>query len=543
MLSTLLLPTSGTATVGGYDVVRQDRQVRRQLGVVLGGDRGLYPRLTGRDNLVYFGNLDGLTAATLRRRVDEMLSLVGLRDRAGDRVEGYSRGMKQRLHLAKALLHDPPILILDEPTIGLDPAAAVELRQALAALVPRHTVLLTTHDMHEADQLCREIAIIDRGTIVAQGSPAALKAQVAAERRIIVVTRRELDGRTPPVAGALAPARRARRRPGRRRTGRDGLDAALRRHGARPRWGAGGAAPSRRRPQRCPGGRADAGGCLPGHHREGAGMRSADPVAFRGPFDHWWAVVTATAVAYGRRMSAYLIDIIRIPLYPLLTFAIWRIAYTISGQEQVDDAGVAGFLLVGMVGLITWNSTIWSSGYAIEYERAGGTAAALFLSPAWWRSSRLGSLVRLAVALSRVVMLLALATGAVQIAEPGGAGGAGAVVRASLATGFAFAGLFILSRRANLLANFLQAPIYLLAGFIVPRTSLPDWLQPLAALVPAGHAIDALRAATLRGADLADITTPLVLALATSAGYALAGIISLRRVEHAAKRSGQLDLY
>jgi ABC-2 type transport system ATP-binding protein len=186
MLSTLLIPTSGTALVGGHDVVREERLVRWQLGVVLGGDRGLYAKLSAWDNLVLFGNLYGMTAESIRRRAAEMLALVDLADRARERVEGFSRGMKQRLHLAKALLHDPPILILDEPTIGLDPAAAVELRRAIADLAPRHTVLLTTHDMNEADQLCREIAIVDRGLIVAQGTPAALKERVAAERRVVV---------------------------------------------------------------------------------------------------------------------------------------------------------------------------------------------------------------------------------------------------------------------------------------------------------------------------------------------------------------------
>jgi ABC-2 type transport system ATP-binding protein len=187
MLSTLLLPTGGTATVGGHDVVHAERLVRRQLGVVLGGERGLYNKLSARDNLRYFGTLYAMTDDAIARRTEELLALVKLRERAGERVEGYSRGMKQRLHLAKALLHDPPILILDEPTIGLDPAAAVDLRRAIADLVPRHTVLLTTHDMHEADGLCREIAIIDRGLIVAQGTPMELKARVAAERRIVIV--------------------------------------------------------------------------------------------------------------------------------------------------------------------------------------------------------------------------------------------------------------------------------------------------------------------------------------------------------------------
>lgn len=203
MLSTLLIPTSGTATVGGYDVVREERMVRRHLGVVLGGDRGLYAKLSARDNLLYFGRLYGMRREPLLRRTEEMLELVNLADRAGERVEGYSRGMKQRLHLAKALLHDPPILILDEPTIGLDPAAAVDLRRAIAQLIPTHSVLLTTHDMAEADTLCRQIAIVDRGRIVAAGTPAELKARVATVRRLVISTGASLNGAASRLHGLL----------------------------------------------------------------------------------------------------------------------------------------------------------------------------------------------------------------------------------------------------------------------------------------------------------------------------------------------------
>jgi ABC-2 type transport system permease protein len=113
----------------------------------------------------------------------------------------------------------------------------------------------------------------------------------------------------------------------------------------------------------------------------------------------------------------------------------------------------------------------------------------------------------------------------------------------SLACGFAFSGLFVLSRRGNLLANFLQAPIYLLAGFIVPRSSLPSFLQPLAGALPVTHAVDALRASTLAGAGLGGTSPELLLALITSAAFALVGAFALRRVEDAAKRAGALDLY
>ena len=183
MLSTLLVPTSGTATINGFDVERDELMVRRQLGVLFGGDKGLYNQLNGYENLRYFGRLYGMDDTAIKRRSAELLAKVSLTDRASERVESYSRGMKQRLHIAKTLLHEPIVTILDEPTIGLDPSAAIEVRELIANLIPDHTVLLTTHDMHEADILCRDIAIVDRGLIVAQGSPAELKARLEAERR------------------------------------------------------------------------------------------------------------------------------------------------------------------------------------------------------------------------------------------------------------------------------------------------------------------------------------------------------------------------
>ncbi len=195
MLSTLLVPTTGTARINGFDIVRDELRVRQQLGVLFGGDRGLYNQLSGWENLRYFGRLYGMTDERIKRRGEMLLERVHLTDRALERVESYSRGMKQRLHIAKTLLHEPAVTILDEPTIGLDPAAAIDVRELIASLVPEHTVLLTTHDMHEADVLCREIAIVDRGLIVAQGTPAALKAGANVDRQVIITLAGELNGR------------------------------------------------------------------------------------------------------------------------------------------------------------------------------------------------------------------------------------------------------------------------------------------------------------------------------------------------------------
>jgi ABC-2 type transport system ATP-binding protein len=180
MLITLLIPTGGTARVLGLDVVDRAREVRKRIGYVFGGERGVYERLSGYDNLRYFAELYGVPAREQKRRIEELLELVGLKGREHERAEGYSRGMKQRLHVARGLLHDPEVLFLDEPTIGLDPVGAREVRATIASLTEAgKTVLLTTHYMFEADALCDRIAVISKGEIVAEGTPLDLKRGVA----------------------------------------------------------------------------------------------------------------------------------------------------------------------------------------------------------------------------------------------------------------------------------------------------------------------------------------------------------------------------
>jgi ABC-2 type transport system ATP-binding protein len=187
MLITLLIPTSGQARVLGYDVVREAREVRSRIGYVFGGDRGLYERLSALDNLRYFAELYGVEARGQRKRIDFVLDLVGLRGREKERVEGFSRGMRQRLHIARGLLHDPPVVFLDEPTIGVDPVGARDLRATIASLTQAgKTVLLTTHYMFEADALCDRIAVIANGELVAQGTPSNLKAAVA-DRTVVEI--------------------------------------------------------------------------------------------------------------------------------------------------------------------------------------------------------------------------------------------------------------------------------------------------------------------------------------------------------------------
>jgi len=192
MLSTLLLPTAGRARVLGLDVVKDVRALRHRIGFTFGGGRGLYTRLSGLDNLYYFAELYGLDPGVARPRAASLLKLMDLAGREHERVETYSSGMQQRLHLARVMLHDPEVLFLDEPTVGIDPVGARALRRIVKEMIGLgKTVLLTTHYMYEAEELCDRIAIIDQGKIIALDTPANLKRRVSGESVIDVQVRHD----------------------------------------------------------------------------------------------------------------------------------------------------------------------------------------------------------------------------------------------------------------------------------------------------------------------------------------------------------------
>jgi ABC-2 type transport system ATP-binding protein len=178
MLSCLLEPSAGTASVAGYDVVKASSEVKRRIGLVP-QELALYPTLSARDNLNYFGRFYGLRERELRGRVDEVLAMVGLTERAKSAVKTYSGGMKRRLNIAAGLLHHPEVLFLDEPTVGVDPQS----RNAIFEHVERlrdegMTILYTTHYMEEAERLCDRVAVIDEGRIVALDTPRKLVADL-----------------------------------------------------------------------------------------------------------------------------------------------------------------------------------------------------------------------------------------------------------------------------------------------------------------------------------------------------------------------------
>ncbi|MDR3763587.1 MAG: ATP-binding cassette domain-containing protein [Acidobacteriota bacterium] len=189
ILSTLMLPTSGAAEILGHDVTRDPDGVRRRIGVVF-QSRSIDVKLSAEENLFHVGHLFGITGAPLKKRVAEMLERVSLADRAKDLAESFSGGMQRRLELAKGLLHHPQVLLLDEPTTGLDPGARRDLWQYLALLRDQEgvTILVTTHLMEEAEK-CDRLAILSHGNLVGLGTPSELRSEIGGD--VILLDARE----------------------------------------------------------------------------------------------------------------------------------------------------------------------------------------------------------------------------------------------------------------------------------------------------------------------------------------------------------------
>ncbi len=183
ILTGYMPPTSGSARVAGYDVVEDSLEVRRRVGY-LPETVPLYPEMSGREYLSFMGSLRRV--ADLDNRVGEVLTQVGLQERGDSLIGNLSKGLRQRVGLAQALLHQPEVLILDEPTIGLDPAQIIEVRDLIRELGRERTVMLSTHILSEAQQVCDRVLIINKGRIVAEDTPANLSAQLAGADRILV---------------------------------------------------------------------------------------------------------------------------------------------------------------------------------------------------------------------------------------------------------------------------------------------------------------------------------------------------------------------
>ncbi|MGD8474908.1 MAG: ATP-binding cassette domain-containing protein [Anaerolineae bacterium] len=174
MLTGLLEPTDGTITVDGMDVKRHTNEVKSKLGLVP-QELALYPTLSARQNLLFFGRIYGLKGKELQHRVDEVLEMIGLTERANDAIEEYSGGMKRRVNIGAGLLHRPEVLFLDEPTVGVDPQSRNAIFESVEALNRSGmSVIYTTHYMEEAQRLCHRVAIVDSGELIALDTPTAL---------------------------------------------------------------------------------------------------------------------------------------------------------------------------------------------------------------------------------------------------------------------------------------------------------------------------------------------------------------------------------
>jgi ABC-2 type transport system ATP-binding protein len=193
MLCTILKPTSGIALVNGFDVAKNPSQVRKSIGIVF-QDPSIDDKLTGRENMQMHGDLYGVPRDQLKSRIDEVLKLVELEDRADSYMNTYSGGMRRRLEIARSLIHYPKVLFLDEPTIGLDPQSRDHIWSYIRELIKSEdiTVILTTHYMEEADKLCPRIAIVDHGKIVAMDTPKKLKEQLGGETITVKTKKNDL---------------------------------------------------------------------------------------------------------------------------------------------------------------------------------------------------------------------------------------------------------------------------------------------------------------------------------------------------------------
>jgi ABC-2 type transport system permease protein len=274
-------------------------------------------------------------------------------------------------------------------------------------------------------------------------------------------------------------------------------------------------------------------------------MMAPSAMSGTGPFI---ATMLAAGRMQQRRWASNVILLIRRPLTPALVFLSLLLAYRISGQSAVPEDQVVGFLIVGALAVQAWNATVWSCGFALQMDAYEGTLPSILASPANRMAVVLGyGLGDLVLSVPAVLVILALGLGYgadFDVASPSLAAVMLAMVFVSaLAVGVALSGLFILSRNANPLANFLQTPIYILAGFYVPRSVLPGWLAWLGATLPITHALEGLRASMLEGAGWGDVSDRLALALLTSALFLLLGVWSLRRVDHELRRTGSLNLF
>ena len=192
LLCTLILPDAGEAWVNGYNIFRDEERIKRSIGLITGEERSFYWRLSGRGNLEFFATLHNMSSFQIQKRINAVLEILKLQEKANDLFYTYSTGMKQELALARGLINDPQILFIDEPTKSLDPVATQNIRKLIQEKLvkeQRKTVFLATHNLEEAQQICDRLAIIDQGRILSLGTPSEIRKTVTKEDRYILKVR------------------------------------------------------------------------------------------------------------------------------------------------------------------------------------------------------------------------------------------------------------------------------------------------------------------------------------------------------------------
>ncbi|BFH73820.1 ABC transporter ATP-binding protein [Sulfurisphaera javensis] len=186
ILSTLIIPDSGDAYINGYSVTKNEKEVRRNIGTMMVSERAFYFRLSGFDNLVFFGIIQGLSKSEAKRRAEELLELVGLSEWKNVQYMKYSTGMQRKLALARALILDPPVILLDEPTLGMDVVSSRDFRSLIKVISKEKTILLTSHNMKEVEDLADKIIVLKRGNVIAEGTKEEIISKLGKVRIVAV---------------------------------------------------------------------------------------------------------------------------------------------------------------------------------------------------------------------------------------------------------------------------------------------------------------------------------------------------------------------